>query len=259
MKKKPSTKQPERVVDTILFDLDDTLVQTHILFSTALDDIAKKISKETGIEEVEVQQAVARINVERYEEFKVNPEKIWPAFLNRVKTEFSLDDQTIEWLREKAESIYTTLPELIPGAIEVLDTLKAAGVKMAVVTHATEGWTRFKMDGNNLSSYFEYVHTVSVDEFKTAPDWQKALEKMKGDPERTAVIGDNLKGDVLAAASVGIEVLIWIHRPNAWSVYSKGELPPKTHVITALTEMLPIVFGAKEKERSKELKALAVE
>jgi phosphoglycolate phosphatase-like HAD superfamily hydrolase len=211
------------------------------------------------VPDVEVEQAVARINVERYEEFKVNPEKIWPSFIERVKVEFSLDDVFVNWAKERADKIYTTLPELVPGAIEVLDTLKAAGIRMAIVTHATEGWTRFKMEGNDISKYFEYVHAVSVDEFKTAPDWQKALVKMKADPERTAVIGDNLRGDVLSAATVGVEVLFWVRRPNAWSVYSKGELPPKTHVVTNLTEMLPIVFGAKEKAKSKKLKEMSIE
>lgn len=252
-------KSSKRVVDTVLFDLDDTLVHTHTLFLKALDTVAKRITKLKNLEAVDVEQAISRINLERYEEFKVNPDKIWPAFLQRIKVEFNLDDETILWAGETVDKIYTTLPELKTGVVNVLETLKAAGVKMGIVTHASEGWTRFKLEGHNIAKYFDHVQVVSVDEFKTAPDWQMALTAMKADPERTAVVGDNLRGDILAAATIGVEVLIWIHHPSAWEVFARGELPPQTHVITELPEMLPIVFGAKEKEKSKELKALVAE
>lgn len=96
-----------------------------------------------------------------------------------------------------------------PGAREVLDTLKEAGVKLAICTNKLESLTLEVLGALNLKSYFDVI--IASDTLKTMkPDPAGVVEIMRrcrASPETTLYIGDS-KTDLEAARGAGVAIVL---------------------------------------------------
>lgn len=93
-----------------------------------------------------------------------------------------------------------------PGVKEVLEELKKAGLKLAVVTDAMNGHALKRLRKAELLHYFDVV--VSGDmtgRRKPEPDSLKlALNKLGVRPEEAAMVGDSIRRDIEAGKRLGM-------------------------------------------------------
>jgi putative hydrolase of the HAD superfamily len=101
----------------------------------------------------------------------------------------------------KLESI-----EVYPGITEVLEELRRAGIKLAVVTDAENGHAIARLQKTGLLKYFDVI--VSADMVgKRKPDPASislALEKLGVDAADAAIVGDSLRRDIEAGKKLGM-------------------------------------------------------
>lgn len=197
LKKWFSTKR----IEVILWDLDDTLLDTYKLF---------------------LQQLLQQANDSTYHDFSVNPQK-WKEVAKIMAQGLSSDEKNFFDGLPILEAIYETAPEFLTGAKTALRVLKKTGLPMGLVTHANESWTQIKVDQRGLKSFFDQIMIISEDKFKDSADWRKAIKRFDVNPENVLVLGDNLTGDIQAAHSIGVKNIVYF--PSPWAIYSVGKVP----------------------------------
>lgn len=225
----------------ILFDLDDTLINTHIIFTKEILKIKKYIAITTKVSLEEVSKFLDTTIVDTYQIAKVNPDKIWVITTEKLAQEYKLSQDIQKNIITKFFGIYKIRPKIRRGAKEILIRCRKE-FDVGLVTHAQKKWTEFKLNSVGLNNYFKHIEIVDTDRAKNGNDWLKALYILNGDISRSWVVGDNIQGDIISAYSVGFKNLIWIDKEDGWKVYRSGKLPSKTHTIKDLSELNQIIF-----------------
>jgi len=125
---------------------------------------------------------------------------------------------------------------LFPGAVEALERLGAAGVRMALVTNGTSAAQRAKIERFNLARHFR--HILVEGEFGVGkPDprvYRAAMAALDSQPEETWFVGDNLEWDVASPQRLGLRAI--------WVDGARAGLPPGTtvrpdRIVHALAEL----------------------
>lgn len=100
---------------------------------------------------------------------------------------------------------------LYDGAIDVLESMKQRGMKMALITNGNAISQRRSVDRFGLDRYFDCI--VIEGEFGAGkPDervFRHALDTCAADPSRTWMIGDNLEADIATPLRLGMHT-IWV-------------------------------------------------
>lgn len=114
--------------------------------------------------------------------------------------------------------------DLYDGVLDVLQTIKDMGKKMALLTSARRSTVEPALRNNNLTNMFDLI-LASEDVDKHKPDPEiifKALEELNGTKDQAIIIGDS-KSDLQAATNAGIDSILFFPDHNK-SFYDLQEL-----------------------------------
>lgn len=97
-----------------------------------------------------------------------------------------------------------------PGALETLDALAAAGVRLALVTNGAAEPQRAKVERFDLARRFEHVQIEGEAGFGKPEEraYLHAMQALGVGPGETWMVGDNLEWEVVAPQRLGI-FAIW--------------------------------------------------
>jgi HAD superfamily hydrolase (TIGR01509 family) len=122
-----------------------------------------------------------------------------------------LEFDWIEKDRLRQVEIRAALKEQGPmeGVVELLEWMRSAGIRLAVVSSSSHGWVDGWLERLDLAQYFEEVVCKGdAARIKPAPDlYEKAAEKMGVDVRDCLVIEDSLNG-LIAGKGAGMRV--WV-------------------------------------------------
>lgn len=207
-------------IEAVIHDFDDTLIYTGELFTERRAEYVEIISKETGIDQTVLNNRIQELNDEEFAKMGVAPKR-WETVLRRLSEEIKDEGVVMENI-DIIMKIYTDTPRLRTGARAILGGLKDSNFKMGLVTHASSEWTIRKLTQTGLLDFFESIVVADENGFKTKEHWKKCMDDLGVNPGKCLVVGDNLKGDIIPAVSLGARA-IWM--PSPWSVYREGEVP----------------------------------
>ncbi|MBD3388064.1 MAG: HAD-IA family hydrolase [Candidatus Altiarchaeales archaeon] len=182
-------------MDYVIFDLDGTLVD---LFELHLRGFQELVSEEYGLE-------FAREDLESH--YGRTAEEIARTFFEEKGVEdVDYDDFVVKRRRKVVENLSTC--ELLPGAVEILDSLKNAGFKLALATANTPDTGKAILDACRVREYFNAeVYRSEGLKSKPEPDiFLKAAEELDAKPSDCVVLEDSVFG-VQAAKSAGMKVI----------------------------------------------------
>ncbi len=195
-------------LDAVLFDLDGTLVDS----ARDLMDAVNAVLAEEGLRAVDLDETRAmigdgaRVLLERALARTGGDPGAAPGLLPRLLA-----------LYEAGASRHT---RPYPGVVETLEALRAAGLRLAVVTNKPERAARLVLADMGLDRYFEAViggDTLPRRKPDPAPV-HEALRRLGVAPDRAAMVGDN-HHDVEAGRAAGLRVVAvsygYAHRPPA--------------------------------------------
>jgi len=107
---------------------------------------------------------------------------------------------------------------LVPGALALVQRIKASGARLAIVTNNVVREQRLKVDRGGLTDYIDAL--VTSEEFGvTKPDPRiilHALERVNAAPENAVMFGDSLTTDIEGGRRAGVRV-VWFNRFGAKS------------------------------------------
>ncbi len=209
------------LVEGVLFDVDDTLVDTQTAFAAALSAVAERYLPHLEVSRQGDVLAAWRADVgghyRRYTRGEVGYLEQRMARANALHSEFggvALDQAAYERWNETFERGFSRSWAAHPDAPEVIERLLSQGLAVGALTNAAVAYQTAKMDRAGLG---RVPVLVGVDTFGVGkPDPRVFLEacRLLGTaPERTAYVGDELDIDARAAVAVGL-VGVWVDRPG---------------------------------------------
>lgn len=208
-------------IDTVLFDLDGTLIDTNeLIVSSYLHTL------------------------EHYFPGRFQREDVLPFMGPSLHEVFgNLDstkvDEMIKTYRTFNISKHDSLVTEFEGVTETIKALHENGFKLAIVTTKIADVATMGLKLTGLDQYFKVM--IALDDVKNAkPDPEpiyKALDILGSSPETAMMVGDN-HHDVLAGKNAGTKTA-----GVAWSLKGKEHLATfePDYMLDKMTDLLPIL------------------
>ncbi|MCL7454995.1 MAG: HAD-IA family hydrolase [Anaerolineae bacterium] len=159
---------------------------------------------------------------------------------------FDFGDTLVDESTEiKDEHQVTQQAELIPGAAEVLQALKARGYPLAIVSNGPVGNVYNVLSQESLLELFDALaisEALGVEK-PAAGIFVHALDHLsisREDYGRTVMVGNHLEADVLGANRLGM-ISVWLDWAPRYpkTVSDNGAVP--RHTIKEPLELLPLI------------------
>lgn len=257
-------------IDTIIFDLDDTLLWDKKSIQTAFDKTCAYAAEKHELNPAKLEEAVrteARKLYEGYETYDytvligINPfEGLWGTFddptdsFQKMKTivpayrkdawtsglkALGIEDAALgEELGERFVEERKKSPYIYEDTYAVLDALKGK-YRLILLTNGAPSLQKLKLEITpEIPAYFDHV-IISGDFGKGKPDaslFEYMMEKADFTSEQGIMVGDNLMTDIKGSAAVGMKN-VWINREGKTN---ESEVTP-TYEVASLTEFLALV------------------
>lgn len=217
MEIKDSTKQ-EKITGkkAVVFDIDNTLLDAHVVFTGAYDDLEVLLKEKFGDDLGE--ELINGFKFDMYDEKGKYRDIIDMYFLSEKFSEHLVELGLIKNTREERfeierllKGIYEEMPSYLPGAQELLKHLYNNNYKIAFCTHSGK-WGDVKAKGiwNDLDLPEEELIYLSIplSGKKDGNSWLEVIKMMDLSPEDVVVIGDNREADILAAQEIGVDTCV---------------------------------------------------
>jgi putative hydrolase of the HAD superfamily len=127
--------------------------------------------------------------------------------------------------------------EPFPQAIETLDALRAAGVRLALVTNGQSAVQRAKIERFDLERRFDHIQIEGEHGFGKPEEqaYRHALERLGAQAREAWMVGDNLEWEVVAPQKLGLHA-IWFD-PRGAGLPAGSPIKPD-RIIARLDELL---------------------
>jgi putative hydrolase of the HAD superfamily len=209
-----------RTIDTVLFDLDDTLHDDTTAYRTGARAVADELARDRGIDPQALVDAyegvamgfLAALTTEHLTRaIGDERERMWYEALLQV----GIDDREIA--RRAADTYVAARAQnlaLAPGSLDVLTTLRRRGCKLGLVTNGFAATHHDKIDRLGLREKMD-AFFIADEVGMVKPDpalFLHACSVLGSEPARTAMVGDRYARDVVGAHEAGLfTVLLDVH------------------------------------------------
>jgi HAD superfamily hydrolase (TIGR01549 family) len=210
-----------RTIDTVLFDLDDTLLDD----STAYKRAARRVADDLAADrDIDAERLVAA--------YVTQASGFWKKLSSEHLTLPIHDARTQLWsdalvasglpvdvaLAARCAESYTRYRadgfELFPGALDLVRALREHGCKLGIVSNGFAATHNEKVDRLGLRPYVDGLFLADeMGMVKPDPEiFRLVCRTLGSEPARTAMVGDRYDRDIVGAGTVGLfTVLIDIH------------------------------------------------
>jgi len=191
-------------IDTFLFDLDGTLIDTNEVIIQSYDYTFKKHFKDITVTRDEI---IAQIGPPLSDIF------------NRYTDDQALIAKMIDDYRNHYKSIESDLFQIYDGVLEVIQTLHKKGYKLGIVTSKFKVSAYPSFKHYQLDPYFDVF--IGLDDVTyPKPDKEPVLKALSqlNNVKNAIMIGDN-QSDILSGKNAGI-----YSAGVAWSIKGKEHL-----------------------------------
>lgn len=212
-----------RPFDAIIFDLGSTLIyfegKGEEIYQKAneelfgyLQDTGLPLEKERFLKEFS--ERLERYFLERDSEFI---EYTTAFVLRSLLEEYGYENLSNDLIESALKIRYAISQEYWKAEAEthsVLNYLRSEGYKLAIISNAgDDADVQTLIDRAGIREYFDYITTSAAQGIRKPNPriFRTALEHLKTEPSKAAMVGDTLGADILGAHNAGMYA-IWITR-----------------------------------------------
>ncbi len=204
--------------DAVLFDLDDTLHDDDFAMHSAVEEVAREIAAEHEIDVLALKDAYIAEAMGFWQ--RLSPEMLKER-LSDVRTQmwrsalggFGIaDDDLVRRSADNYNAYRKKYFTLFPGALDLLRTLRADGVKLGLVTNGFAQTHREKIALLQLADVFDALFFPDETGL-VKPDpllFAHACTKLERAPSRSAMVGDRYDRDIRGAKEAGL-FAVWLN------------------------------------------------
>ncbi|PFL32759.1 pyrophosphatase PpaX [Bacillus cereus] len=208
-------------INTVLFDLDGTLINTNeLIISSFLHTLNTYYPNQYKREDV-----LPFIGPSLHDTFsKIDESKVEEMITSYRKFNHNHHDELVE----EYETVYETVREL-----------KKQGYKVGIVTTKARQTVEMGLQLSKLDEFFDVVVTIDdVEHVKPHPEpLQKALELLDAKPEEALMVGDN-HHDIVGGQNAGTKTaaVSWTLKGRAYLEAYKPDF-----MLDKMSDLLPIL------------------
>lgn len=232
---------PTPLLDVVLFDLDDTLYSTTDFAETARREAIRsmiaaglRVSEEEGVQELAEVVAEFSSNYEHHLDRLLD--RLGPDALGGRNPAVLVASGVVAYHRAKERGMH-----ILPDARAFLDALKAAGVRMGVITAGLQVKQAEKLIRTGILGYLDPRAIFLSDQMgvsKPNPKiYGKACRALGVAPSRALYVGDRPGHDVAPARQAGLKTCLY---RGAGGKYAAEPCPvAPDHDVRDLRDLLP--------------------
>ena len=202
----------------VLFDLDDTLFDHQHSYRSGLHALRETFPtlQQRPFDELDqlynhwLESLHARVLDGSYTLYQARTERFRQIFKHCGAT---VSDAELEQVIALHHQTYRESQRAIAGVVPLLEHLRAAGIRIGIVTNnlTDEQWGKLRQC--QLEAYVDVMVTAE-DVGISKPDpamFYAALQQLDCESGETVMVGDSWRSDVLGATALGIRAL-WLNR-----------------------------------------------
>jgi len=234
----------------ILFDLDDTLISAYNRPDRAWLAIAHEFADELAPHHPAQVAAAINLSADIFwadaERHRVGRLQLLDARATIIADAFATmagaglmppGDTLIPKLAARYNAFRDEQMHLFDNAHHVVDTFRAKGVRLALITNGAAAPQRAKVERFDLTHRFHHIQIEGEHGFGKPEEraYRHALASLGVEPSETWMVGDNLEWEVVAPQRLGIHA-IW--HDVVGDGLPDGSTARPDRVIRALAELL---------------------
>lgn len=228
-----------------IFDLDNTCCECAIYYDNCYDQFVSEVSQRTGVPAIIAKDILKAVDL-----YSI---KIDGFGRHRFPKSFQAASLAIDVLMDKkpsvkdakkawkiGNSVFTAPYQLYPGVFDMLKELKKLGANLFLVTKGDFEVQQYKIKKNKLHKIFD-SNKIYIDVIKNEAHFNKVIDDYKLDKNKTIVIGDSLKDDIIGATKAGLRSIFISGQANhGWGYEDEDGKPTKT--IEKVTDLMEIIY-----------------
>lgn len=232
-------------VQAVIFDFDNTLVNTRQAIENAYKDIFADMSEKYKVDKGALWSEIIRIEQEKVH----NPDKTKNNYHRRAWFKIMAKNLNIKFSKKDLDRYLDMFYSSIKNNIEfsehtenVLKTIKSSGRKLALLTERDDSMPGFKQERIkhlSFSKHFDVIvvagETVPERKLETAA-FSKTAEMLGTEPEKILMIGDRLDIDIENGKEAGFRTALI----NSYDDPRIGKYTPD-YVISDIREVLKLI------------------
>jgi putative hydrolase of the HAD superfamily len=200
----------------IIFDLDDTLVDTSDVYWRARTLFVKELAR-TGWNPDEITELFEEIDAGNIKSFGFAPDRYgrsMRATYNHFLQQHNIpaDPATLRTIESCGRVILESLPELIRDA-DILLKWASERCELALVTRGEPVLQTRKIEHTDLLHYFRVVKVVAD---KDADTFIQVIRDMGSTSEKTWVIGDSIRTDINPGVMAGAKCILYRYKHHSY-------------------------------------------
>lgn len=234
-----------REIRTVLFDLDDTLHDDTLAFTSAAEDVAREVAAEHGIDALALKAAYIAEAEGFWKQLTADQARVKMTRLrarlwgNALQTVGLRDTEVAERSAVNYHRYRQRYFSLYPGALNLLRDLKAKGKRLGLVTNGVSETHREKIALLQITEYFDAIF-LSDEVGMVKPDpllFAHACEKLESSPAYSAMVGDRYDRDIAGALAAGLyTILVNVHDEPV-----PRDVPQPHAVVSSIAEVAPLL------------------
>jgi putative hydrolase of the HAD superfamily len=193
---------PWKQIQTVLLDMDGTLLDLHFDNHFWLDHLPNKLARQRNISKIAAKE-IMRVEYEQV-----------MGTLSWYCLDFWAEKLDIDIIEAKREISH--LISMREDAIPFMDALRISGREVILVTNAHPDSLSLKVEHTQLDSHIDTL--ISTHEFGVTKEsqllWQKLQQRLQFNPANTLFVDDSL-GILHAAKDFGIAHLLAVNNPDS--------------------------------------------
>jgi putative hydrolase of the HAD superfamily len=197
----------------IIFDLDDTLIDTSDVYWQARSAFVKKIVEEVLIEENTLIEEFEKIDHIYMAKLGFSPYRYEKSMLVTYKLicnkfQRSTSKRTISYIKSCGQSVRENIPKLIKGAENILEWASKNYI-VGLITRGHCSWQMQKVCAVGINDYFEFINVVSK---KDVGVFRQAILDMEFPVKDTWIVGDSIKSDINPGLEIGANCILYNYK-----------------------------------------------
>lgn len=236
------------MIKAVMFDMDNTLLETQVLYEEAHVELAKLIARFVPeATEKEVVTVLRNFETQLFDTMGYGALMLPQAFENTVlKYVPNASDALVDEARDMAFNVYAREAALKPGAEEAVKELSGK-YRLFIVTAGDDEVQQGRIAKLAFAHLFEEIYIVPHKD-KAVFDSILAAKGIK--PEEAVMIGDSLRSDIYPALEAGMKAIHinsinWAGREMAGLQLPADKVTSHQNLATAVAEITGAAPAAK--------------